>query len=149
MNAHQLGKIGRLAICASLAVVLSCCVSSTPADRITENPLLYNILPAEQQLMVQQGKICNGMTPDAVFLAWGQPNTPPVEGESNGHKIVRWVYRDYEAVPVMTGGFGYGYGPFGCYGSCYPQMDTAYLPYDAAFVEFTDGKVTSWQRRQR
>ena len=148
MNAHCSVKMRRFAIGASLAVMLVSCVAPTPAERITENPLMYGSLPAKQQLLVQNGQICNGMTPDAVYLAWGNPNTPPVVGESNGRKIERWVYRGYEPVPVMTVGGGFCHGPFGCYGATYPQMDTAYLPYDAAFVEFTDGKVTSWQSRQ-
>lgn len=148
MNAHHFRKIRKLAGSAVLALLLASCVSQTPADRIEKNPLLFDSLPVDQKLMVQQGRICNGMSPEAVFLAWGHPNTPPVECQTTGSKTERWVYRAYESVPVMTTGFGFGYGPYGCYGACYPQMDTAFVPYDAAYVEFTDGKVTSWQRRR-
>ena len=148
MNAHHFRNMRKLAGSVVLALLMVSCVSQTPADRIEKNPLIFNSLPVDQKLMVQQGRICNGMSQDAVFLAWGHPNTPPVEGESAGSRTERWVYRAYESVPVMTTGVGFGYGPYGCHSVCYPQMETAFIPYDAAYVEFTNGKVTSWQRRQ-
>lgn len=61
-----------LGIC--LVGLVSCSVI-TPADRIRENPAMYQNLPSEQQTLVQQGRICNGMNQDAVFLAWGCPMT--------------------------------------------------------------------------
>lgn len=118
----------------------------TPAERIAENPVVFNTLPPNQKVLVQQGRICNGMTPDAVLLAWGPSDLPPVLGEKNGHKIERWVYRDYESVMVVPNMPPCVYGPCGWADPFYPTTGTAFIPRDVAYVEFTDGKVSSWER---
>ena len=52
------------------AFVLGSCQTTTPAERIEQNPLLFRQLSPEQKMMVQQGKICEGMTKDAVSALW-------------------------------------------------------------------------------
>lgn len=103
-------------VCACLLSLLVCavllgCQSATPAARIEANPVLFRSLTPEQQLMVQQGKICKGMSKDAVMLAWGLPYTEPVQGEKDGHRYERWVYMRTRTVPVDTIGGMYG-GPW-------------------------------------
>ena len=142
---------GRIKLLAGLVLAfgMASCVSYTPADRIAENPVLYQSLPPEQQVLVQQGKICNGMSPKAVLLAWGKPNTPPIVGEKDGHRIERWIYKSYEPVSVVSFGAGYGYyGPRGWYDPFYSNFGTAYVPENAASVEFVNGKVDSWEARR-
>ena len=144
MNVRKLSAT--LGLCAVASVLLGSCVAPTPADRIAENPVIFNSLPANQQVLVQRGQICNGMTPDAVLLAWGAPDTAPIIGEKNNHKTERWVYRRYEPVTVVA---DMPYGPYGLHGCCdpfYSNTGTAFIPQDVAFVEFTDGKVSSWAR---
>lgn len=144
--------LGKMKMIAALGMVLGMvsCVSYTPADRIAENPVLYKSLPVEQQVLVQQGNICKGMSPEAVMLAWGEPNTPPVVGEKDGRRIERWVYKSYEPVTVVSVGMGYGYyGPRSWYNPYYSDFGTAYVPEDTAYVEFVNGKVDSWEALKR
>lgn len=127
------------------AFVLGSCQTTTPAERIEQNPLLFRQLSPEQKMMVQQGKICEGMTKDAVFLAWGEPNTPPVFGQRNGVSYEKWVYSTYKPVMVDTvigGGFGVGrHWHGGGLGT-----STAYVAQPVAWVMFNQDKVTSWEK---
>ena len=61
---------------AALAVSLlsSCVAPSTPQTRIAARPEAYNALPASHRSLIDQGKIKEGMTKDAVYLAWGSPD---------------------------------------------------------------------------
>lgn len=130
-----------------LAILMVSCQVPTPSSRIAENPAMFTSLPAEQQPLVRQGRICEGMKPDAVFLAWGKPNGPVVESQQNGRKVTRWVYNGYEPVTVMNEGMYPYCGPYGWYPYAYPSISTAYVPRNVAWVEFVNGKVTAWSRQ--
>lgn len=135
---------GALSIC--LMGLVSCSVVA-PADRIRENPAMYHNLPSEQQTLVQQGRICNGMNQDAVFLAWGMPNDMPLVGQDGKTEFVKWVYTRMRPVMVSRPYWGGFYGP-GCWGPyCGGGSDTAYVPEVCATVTFEKGKVTEWERR--
>jgi len=126
------------------------CQTPTPASRIAGNQLVYQSLPAKQQELVRQGIICEGMSPDAVFLAWGSPNSAPYVGQKNGKSVVRWEYSAMEPVTVANGWTSPYWGPYGWYGPYYGGgFSTAYVPRNVGFVEFTNGKVTSWESRSR
>lgn len=129
-----------------LAMLLVSCQTPTPASRIEEHPAMFNHLPAEQQALVRQGRLCEGMKPDAVFLAWGKPNAPVVESQRNGRNVTRWLYNGYEPVTVMNAGVYPYCGPHGWYPCAYPSISTAYVPRNVAWVEFVNGKVTAWSR---
>ncbi|MBR5879919.1 MAG: hypothetical protein IKY91_10200 [Akkermansia sp.] len=117
-------------------------------SRISKNPVIYQVLSPEQQLMVQQGKICEGMSKEAVFLAWGNPNTEPVLGQQNGVSYEKWVYLIYQPVMMNTVGFSAGcWGGGPCYGPAV-GASTAYVPQETAWVMFENDKVTSWERRK-
>ena len=73
-----------LLLASLLAVVQVSCQSVTPADRIGANPVMFRTLTPEQQALVQQGRLCEGMSKDAVYLAWGNPDAAPVVGRQNG-----------------------------------------------------------------
>lgn len=145
-----LGKWCRHA-CAAVAVCLlaSACQSSGPASRIEENPVLFKSLPAEQQLMVQQGRICKGMSKEAVFLAWGNPGSAPLKGEKAGKAFERWVYTRERAVPVHSMGGGWYGDPWCRHGwyEPYGGMSVMYVPEEAATVTFEKDKVTEWESR--
>lgn len=130
-------------ICVLMAGLLSSCQTPTPATRIAEYPAVFSSLPTEQQVLVRQGKICEGMSRDAVMLAWGKPEISPYVGQKNGKDIERWTYRGYQPVTVMSNAPYPAWGPYGWYGA-YPTTSTAFIPRDVAFVEFVDGKVSSW-----
>lgn len=146
---NGIAKRGRSLIAAALsAVVLVACQTATPAARIEANPVMFRALNAEQQLMVQQGRICKGMTKDAVFLAWGKPASSPMVGEKDGKRFERWVYTVSRPVPVdgFGGGCWHG-GPWGhCWGP-YGGVNVAYVPEDVASVIFENDRVTEWESR--
>ena len=139
----------KLAACVLSALLTVACHTPTPADRIAKNPAVYGGLSSEHRSLVQQGRICKGMSPDAVLLAWGKPNAAPIEGEKDGKKLVRWVYKSYEPVMVTTDWFGAPVcGPRGWCDPFYAGTGTAYVPTDSAYVEFTNGKVSAWERKR-
>ncbi len=129
------------------ALLLPCCQVVTPAARIAENPVLFSSLPAEQQQLVQQGKIRTGMSPEAVYLAWGHPNTQPFVGEKEGKRLVRWVYTRQEAVMATPGSAGFHWGTCGWGYGCSLGPEIIYVPRNAAYVTFEDDKVVSWEAR--
>ena len=57
----------------SAGLSLASCVPSTPQTRIQQNPQKFEALSAKHRTLVQQGQIARGMSPDAVYLAWGGP----------------------------------------------------------------------------
>lgn len=133
----------------SAALVLAACQTASPATRIEANPVMFRALSAEQQLMVQQGRIARGMSKEAVFLAWGKPASAPMVGEKNGKRFERWVYTVSRAVPVDSFGGGYWCGGPWCRHGWWPYggMDVAYVPENVASVTFENDCVTEWESR--
>ncbi len=137
------------------AVVFASCAPSTPESRIAAQPAMFEALPAKQKELVRQGTIGKGMGTDAVYLAWGRASRE-YEGSENGQATLRWDYDGSR--PVYTNsyfgayGWGYGYGPYGRYGT-YPAYygigigpEVTYVPYRKASVLFRNGRVASWER---
>ena len=90
------------------ALSLASCVS-TPASRIQKNPALFNSLPPSQKTLVEAGQIAEGMSPPAVFLAWGDPSAV-AEGNLNGKSATRWIYSSLQ--PVYTPPPSFWAGPY-------------------------------------
>lgn len=133
-----------------LALLVASCTPVTPATRIAENPVMFKSLPPRQQVLVQQGRICEGMNRDAVFLAWGSPGTSPLVGSQDGKMYERWVYQTLRPVMVMQSGWSSPYWGYPGWCGPYPYPDTgyAYVPEQSATVTFENGKVVSWERRK-
>lgn len=146
MIARTLNNIVKIGAVTLAAVMVVSCVT-TPAERIAENPAVFRSLPPQQQLLVQQGRIEQGMSADAVLLAWGAPDTAPVYGEKDGRRTERWIYRGYEPVTVMSDWSPLHHGPYGWYDPVYPATGTAYIPTQEAYVEFVNGKVSAWEKK--
>lgn len=133
----------------SAASLLVSCHTPTPMDRIAENPLLFRSLSTEHQVMVQSGRICEGMNRDAVMLAWGRPEQPPIIGQRNGQMYETWRYVDHK--PVYTDHIGFGMGAYHhrrhWHHSYYPytETDVTYVPVEVAEVTFVNGFVTEWK----
>lgn len=137
----------------------SCSSSQTPGSRIAKNPKIFRALELEQQSLVEVGKIQNGMTPAAVFLAWGSPDRK-AEGEKDGNRYEQWIYNSLSPVVLQSawGGRGWGpgwsvrrsgiagpgWGPWGWNGGI--GTNVAYIPSASSWVKFINGKVESWQR---
>lgn len=96
------------------ALFLASC--STTGTRISGHPELYQRLSPTDQTLVSQGRIREGMSENAVWLAWGAPDQR-FAGRSRGQSAQTWLYTSsYDPYPRYGGFGGYGYGGFGGYG---------------------------------
>lgn len=130
----------------SVVLILSSCAS--PIERrVTSNPQLFQKLSVSHQSAVRNGEVKEGMSKDAVFLAWGRPNRIQT-GRRNGQALERWSYNSYEPVYSSSFGFVTTFG-HGCHGGIYdpfywggPQID--YVPVEGRSVEFVNDKVVGF-----
>jgi hypothetical protein len=146
------------------ALILTGC--STTESRIAENPQIFQTLSPRDQALVSQGKIREGMSQNAVWLAWGAPDQKAT-GSARGRAVETWIYNDYV---YSSAPYPYPYGPFG-YGGYFgggavfhrhhghrfaiigdPFFDPFYYSYmepRAAYpsktVTFSNGRVVSLQ----
>lgn len=150
----------RLCLAVIAAVSFSQC-SSTPKTRIEKNPQLYGRLNARDQHFVSHGLIQEGMTRDAVFLAWGRPDSVSY-GVNRGRESESWTYEGQRPVRSMSMNMGFGYGGFGPWGfggwgpygfGGFPYYgggsSTTFVPYTSGVVEFVNGRVVSWKSTKR
>ncbi|GAA5478533.1 hypothetical protein [Haloferula helveola] len=134
-----------------LAAALASCAPSTPEARISANPSSYWKLSDSHQELVRQGRIENGMPPEAVELAWGRPSRR-YDGQDGKTKTSRWDYAGSKAVYSTRYYGGYGYGPYGRYGRYGPRYayglgpEVDFVPYRRASVWFRNDRVTKWER---
>ena len=117
--------------------------------------------PSDRAL-VQQGKIREGMSMDAVYIAWGPPSQH-IPGRYRGSMVETWVYDataagDYPGPFSYGYGYGYGLGYYG-YGRRFHHGGFLYDPwYDPFFynhanivrypertVSFQNGRVIAFQ----
>lgn len=155
MKTKPLARFATLLVAA--ACITSCTV--TPQKRIEKNPQLYSALSNRDKTLVSQGRIDKGMSREAVFLAWGNPDRVQV-GEENGRNLERWGYLDRYPVTTHQVGVGFGAGRWGWGGGfnrwgCDPFWGggfggpvTTFIPYEAGSVEFKSGRVQSWRAIQ-
>lgn len=155
-------KTPPLRFCLALTAVLllSQCASSSPQSRIERNPRLFAQLGTKDRQLVTSGVIREGMTRDAVFLAWGRPDRVTV-GTNRGKEVENWTYLGQQPVRTMNMNMGFGYGGWGPYGyggwgpwGGFPGYwgggpAITYIPYTAGVVEFSKGRVTRWQASRR
>ena len=136
------------------ALILTSC--STTETRISDHPEIFQTLSPRDQELVRQGKIREGMSQNAVWLAWGTPDQKAT-GTARGHAVETWIYNDYVYEHAR---YPYPYGPFG-YGGYYgggavfhthhghrfaiigdPFYDPFYFSYIPPSVEYPDKTVT-------
>ncbi|MDF1824435.1 MAG: hypothetical protein P1U68_07320 [Verrucomicrobiales bacterium] len=140
-------------------LLFSGCTTQTANEkRIEKNPALYEKLSSRDKELVRAGEVAEGMSQEAVFIAWGRPDRV-MTGGRNGKSNEKWAYFDSTpvrtfSVGVGTGGFspfytnfgvhpsyGYSYGPGWGYGT-----DIDFVQHISREVEFTNGRVTAWER---
>ena len=135
---------------AAASLLLASCASPV-AKRIERNPDIYNKLSERHKSLVARGEVEEGMSKQAVFIAWGRPDRA-FKGSRNGRPMEQWSYLAYDSVSGGFVGGGYGYGGwYGRHGSYYDpffvyQPMISYVPYERAKVEFTNAKVSAWKR---
>lgn len=137
---------GLTALLAAVSLLVSC-HTPTPMDRIAENPVMFQHLSQEHQIMVQSGRICSGMSREAVMLAWGTPADSPVIGQKDGKNIEIWRYMGQKPVYTDRMGFEMGYCHHYWHHGYYPyhETDITYVPVEVAEVTFVNGLVTEWK----
>lgn len=133
------------------AFLTASCSLPTTQNRIARNGAMYSKLSSEHRQLVAAGKIAEGMSKDAVYLAWGAPDRI-FQGEKGGVVKERWTYT--RSRPVHSASLGLGYGVYpryrrwgynGCVYHGFP--DTVYVPERVATVEFIGNLVDSWERK--
>ena len=130
-------------------VVLTLTSCSTPQTRISDHPDLYQSLSSRDQALVSQGKIRYGMSRNAVWLAWGSPDSKVI-GNMRGHSAETWVYVYYVTYPYYYpyyGPYGPGFGFFGdpFYDPFYYSLIPPSIPYPNKTVTFSNSRVMSFQ----
>lgn len=155
-----------LACAVSVSFFLAGC--TTIETRIAERQEAFRSMSPNDQALVQQGKIREGMSQDAVYIAWGPPSQR-VPGRYRGSNVDTWVY-DATAAGDYPGPFYYGYpygygigaGYFGYGGGFRHRFHRGGLFYDPFFdpyfyshanivrypertVSFQNGRVIGWQ----
>jgi hypothetical protein len=133
------------AIAAGALVLTSC---STVESRISDHPELYRNLSSRDQSLVNQGHIRAGMSAEAVWLAWGSPDSKII-GNMRGHFTETWIYVHY-AYPYYYpyyGPYAPGFGFFGdpFYDPFYYSLIPPSLPYPYKVVTFSGDRVMSFQ----
>jgi hypothetical protein len=144
------------------ALFLTSCV--TTESRISQHPEMFQRLSPSDQALVQQSKIRNGMSQDAVYLAWGAPDQRAT-GTVHGRSAETWIYTGTSHYPYPYGwgpgyyggvyGFGYighhrhghGFHRFG-YDPFYDPFFYTYRPsvsYPERTVSFQNGRVVAYQ----
>jgi hypothetical protein len=163
-NMKRLNFSRALAISVALSgLILTGC--ATIESRISEHPEIYGRLSPRDQALVRQGQIREGMSMDAVWLAWGSPEQKGF-GRWRGRQTETWIYRAYyNEYDPYYGGFGYPYGYGGYYGGgvivggrhrrhfvvydpfydpfFYPRFRQVSYPYKT--VTFENGRVVAFQ----
>lgn len=120
---------------------------STPASRIKENQALYSALSPSAQAKVAAGTIAEGMTRNAVFIAWGSPDDI-YRGSRKGVARESWIYQDSTTASIPGYTTQYRRGPRGEI-----VTDTVYepiyvpQPYISKVAEFENDRVVSWENR--
>ena len=142
------------ALLAGVALMLSACAVSTPASRVAQAPQMFEVLTETQKQAVREGRVLEGMSPDAVYLAWGRPDRV-TRGSQNGQPYEVWRFTQLQPVyhSGMNVGMGYGYGGYGYGGHRYydpgflaVETGPDYVPVTAAVVRFIRNRVVSWER---
>ncbi len=150
-----------LFVSAFLALALTGCETTSPSERRAQkNPALFGSLSEGERAAVLRGEVKEGMSRDAVYLAWGSPGRV-MSGSREGKEQEKWAY--FVATPVQTTSFNYGAYPASPFYSAYgihPQYGYGvgpgwgvgsgvdYLPQISRSVEFVGGRVVAWEKNR-
>lgn len=135
---------------AMLAAALMFAGCASTDRRIREHAELYERLPPEQQLLIREGRVALGFTPEMVYLAVGEPDRKWTRTDADGRSEV-WSYTTYESV---DGGFlyrGWYHRHYGYRDPLYPYYldDRARKAREYFKVTFRDGAVVLIEEDQR
>lgn len=128
--------------------LLIACATSTIESRRQERLTAYTALAPEVKALVDQGQIKVGMSPDAVYIAWG-PASEILENETEkGHTTV-WIYHGQ----WMQESRYWTYREISRDGTIFLEryLESDYFPrsYVRAEIYFVKGAVVRWQTLPR
>ena len=146
-------KLLYILIAGSSLFIYSC--ATNPVQRIDKYPDKYSNLPPDEQSLVEDGRITEGMSKDAVYLALGKPDDVGFASKG-GEEFEIWSYITQS--PIVRnrigfhggfGGFGHGRfgrsGRFGRFGGFGFGPSVTYVPRRTAIVKFSEGLVAEYQ----
>ncbi len=166
MNKHTLFLVCRrfgLLVLALGALGLSSC--STTESRAQSNPQILTRLSEGDRALVLSGRVREGLTREAVFIAWGRPDRV-FAGSRGGKQYEAWIFTSSEV--RYAGGFDFFPRPYytsrvvfsprhgryfvGGYGDPffyqpYPATYTVQVPFRK--VQFENGRVVSFAERRQ
>lgn len=116
-----------------IVFVAGCATPSTIGSREQERVAAYTAFSPAIKTLVNQGEIQAGMTPDAVYIAWGPPAQILQSGNQNG-TVTIWLYQG-----------GYLQGTRYWLRGRSPRYDYQPATYVSAEVIFANGVVQSWR----
>tara|TARA_R110002096_G_scaffold44229_7_gene118958 strand:- start:2584 stop:3063 length:480 start_codon:yes stop_codon:yes gene_type:complete len=143
--------------------MLASCATG-PEHRISQNPTQYANLSTRDKERVNRGQVTEGMSKDAVTLAWGRPDRVR-KSSRNGKAAETWSYLGSE--PVQSTSVGYNIGPYSPRSPFYDRYDgygrrgynrvgpmnintgVDFIPYIAKTVEFSGNRVVAWEQSRR
>ena len=95
---------------------------------------MFATLTPEMQALVNEGQVRRGMTPDAVYIAWGKPSQVLQQEDQRG-LVLFWLYH---------GGWMEETRYWPHYGRM-PVSDYQPRTYVSAEITFINGVVDSWR----
>jgi hypothetical protein len=136
-------KMIRLLFFLALPFLFFAC--STPETRSKERPDTFSRLSKEDQRLVMRGKITEGLSQDAVYIAMGHPYKKR-NGRFQGKNTTSWIYGRLESYTLSQYRYQYIRDGNGRLFSV-PVYDpvTEYRTVETFAVFFDQGKVIGWQ----
>jgi len=125
-------------------LVLAGCAGNTVEKRKKERFTAYSGMPQEVRDLVDQGQIQVGMSPDAVYIAWGKPDQV-LSAQSVEGSVTTWLYHDahletYRYLSYRNTRYGDHYR-----GEPYIAYDYRPRGYISAEILFEDEQVKEWR----
>jgi hypothetical protein len=129
----------------TLLLCLGLTACSTPETRSKEKMDTFSRLSKDQQRLVLQGRITEGISEDAVYIAMGHPNKVR-RGRYQGKDNVAWVYGRLESYVIPRYRIRHYRAPDGClHAERVYEPETHYRTVETFSVFFDGGKVVGWQ----
>jgi hypothetical protein len=131
------------------------CATGKLEKRKLEKGAVYQSLSPRFKALVDREQIANGMSEDAVYVAWGKP-TEVLEIENAQGPASKWLYKgtyfkeqsSLVLRPPPTVGYDDAYARFQIPGA-YPKVEKKYIPHDYVKfeIDFLNGVVVKWHPR--
>ncbi|HTI70705.1 MAG TPA: hypothetical protein VMF06_12115 [Candidatus Limnocylindria bacterium] len=139
---------------AVLGVLITGCATSATdprniAKRQQERAAAFQALSAEDQALVSKGQIRVGLSPDAVYIAWGQP-AQTLQSEDNTGRSETWLYEDSTTDEYIYWNYREVRRPDGsAYFDRFPDRTYNFRDFVSAELVFKDGKLARWRTLPR